>query len=605
MILILAGVSIVTLTGDNGLLTQVQNTNTTSKIAEIEEQANLQYTAMLIDQLSGKTSKNVALEAVCIELRDTYNLPVQLITTDAPTVDKVIFTSDNVTKSNEGTVGTISIAQGTEETTIVAEAVVTPATGNWYAVVEGKHYKMNIPSGQNRIEIERTETDVSGANNTPAVIYSSNNDKVTVNENTGMISVTDDATGPAEITATAGGKSAICTVTVLKYITVTVASENTSKGTVTALAENSYLEGSKITLTATPADGYKLDGWYIGSSKQTLDNENKYTVPTGGTATSIELVAKFLESSSEIAKGINSGTYGKYVNYNINLGIGDTSKVTDDWKVFYDDGTNIYIIAADYVPVSNTYLATAMTNTGAVSYKNSYPYCVKWSSGTSFKTYKNGTTSTAANGAADIFTNRPAGTAYLEGRGFLGFWKEQTTTSDYANAKMTASLMDTKAWEGFAGGLPTGVTGTAYAIGGPTVSMWMESWNVTYPSDKLYYNRASSAGYCVKAGGQPSTSDYSISDTTMKAKTGYNNTLYYPHQSALSNCTGYWLASPSANGTMSELYVWCNGYITEEYSFRDDRGVRPVVCLPSNVQLEIDSENNNLYNITNGTSANS
>ena len=91
--------SIVTLTGDNGLLSQVQNANTTSKIAEIEEQANLQYTAMLIDQLSGKTSENVALSAVCKELRDTYNLPVQLITTDAPTVDKVIFTSDNVSSS--------------------------------------------------------------------------------------------------------------------------------------------------------------------------------------------------------------------------------------------------------------------------------------------------------------------------------------------------------------------------------------------------------------------------------------------------------------------------------------------------------------------------
>ena len=108
VLLLLAGVAVSTLAGDNGVITRVTNVKHLTKLAEIEEQANLQYTSMLIDQLSGKTSENVTLSAVCIELRDTYKLPVQLITTDVPTVDKVIFTSDNVTKSNEGTVGEVS-----------------------------------------------------------------------------------------------------------------------------------------------------------------------------------------------------------------------------------------------------------------------------------------------------------------------------------------------------------------------------------------------------------------------------------------------------------------------------------------------------------------
>ena len=96
--------SIAVLTGQNGILNRTAEAKTTSEIAEIEEQANLEYTAMLIDQLSGKTSENVTLAAVCTTLRDKYKLPVQVITTEAPTVDKVIFTSENVTKSNEGTV---------------------------------------------------------------------------------------------------------------------------------------------------------------------------------------------------------------------------------------------------------------------------------------------------------------------------------------------------------------------------------------------------------------------------------------------------------------------------------------------------------------------
>ena len=255
---------------------------------------------MLIDQLSGKTSENVALAEVCKVLRDTYHLPVQLITTDAPTVDKVIFTSDNVTKSNEGTVGEISIEQGTVATTIVAEAVPTEATENWYAIVEGKHYKINLLSRQNRIEIERTETDVSGANNTPAVkYYTSDNAGVTVDENSGVISVSNNATGTAQITATAGGKSATCTVTVLKYVTVTITAETGGTLGSGTSANGSYLEGASINLVATASDGYKFTGWEQTVNNGTTENTTSagtnasttYEVPSN--ATSVALKAKF------------------------------------------------------------------------------------------------------------------------------------------------------------------------------------------------------------------------------------------------------------------------------------------------------------------------
>ena len=141
MILILAGVSIVTLTGDNGLLSQVQNANTTSKIAEIEEQANLIYTAELIDRLSGQTSTELDLAVVCTELQDKtkYNYDIQLKTTDAPTVTEILV---NPT--------TISIAQGDNTKSIEATPVVTEATGSWYAVVDGKYYRIYIPEEKSK-----------------------------------------------------------------------------------------------------------------------------------------------------------------------------------------------------------------------------------------------------------------------------------------------------------------------------------------------------------------------------------------------------------------------------------------------------------------------
>ena len=318
------------------------------------------------------------------------------------------------------------------------------------------------------------------------------------------------------------------------------------------------------------------DGKYVIPVSKIYNGELKVSLPT-------------------IADADEKNYYGNFIDYDVDL---DGTTNDYDWKIFYNDGTNIYIIAEDYVPTTNTLLGNVMTSIGAkTDTKTDYPYSVYWdynNGNIQCNTYKNGTILGAANGAADIFTNRPTGTAFLEGKGLLKAWKEKTTTSEYSNAKMTASLMDTKVWEGFAGGtLPAGVSGTSYAIGGPTLEMWVKSWNKKHGAEskdtsklQLYY-ASNATGYFVGTTENPETSssDYVYQSGT----TGYTDTLYYPvsldsnGNPDTNKCFGYWLASPSAYGADYVMRVSKSGLVKYYNISQACYGVRPVVCLPSDI----------------------
>ena len=224
VLLILAGVSIAVLTGDNSILRRSSEAKVTTKIAEIEEQANLIYTSELITKLKAPTGdRDVALATVCGKLQEEYGEEkIQYNSTEAPQVKSVVI---NQTE--------LSIMQGGTDT--VTATVVPKATsgGAWYAVVEGKYYKIDIPEGKKQIKVDRTETpNVTGGGNLPTATFTSNNAKVTVEG--GTVTVANDATGTATITASAGGVTSTneCTVTVLSAIgSISVAPTSKTLGT--------------------------------------------------------------------------------------------------------------------------------------------------------------------------------------------------------------------------------------------------------------------------------------------------------------------------------------------------------------------------------------
>lgn len=180
-------------------------------------------------------------------------------------------------------------------------------------------------------------------NDSYTLTVNKNENQLTLKASTGSDRTTETATIETDGKVTWSGTIVASVVTV----EVTVSSENTEYGNVNTIVNGTYEEGTKIELIAMPAKGYELDGWYIGSTKQTLDSEGKYTVPTGGKA-SIALVAKFKQV-------FKYGTTAK-------LGIVtvDDKALENEWNYFYDDETNIYLIYGNYlensqIPTSGSY----------------------------------------------------------------------------------------------------------------------------------------------------------------------------------------------------------------------------------------------------------
>ena len=234
--------------------------------------------------------------------------------------------------------------------------------------------------------------------------------------------------------------------------------------------------------------------------------------------------------------------YGDYVEYNVDLnGDGD---ITNDWRIFYNNGENIFIIAADYVANTSSYLNNA--GTGMSTYS---AYGLYWISAPS--------------------TAQDTSQAALFGQ---TLWTDYSTNE---NARCVSTLLNTNNWTGFVDS-----TYGEYAIGGPTVEMWVASYNAKGYTP-LYCNNTNSKGYYI--GNSEGTTDYSYS-VTDDSNNGYGDTLYFPHQEAVNDCYSYWLASPSAISTNGVMRVGCDGYVGDRSYRFSSVGVRPLVSLKSEVK---------------------
>lgn len=121
-----------------------------------------------------------------------------------------------------------------------------------------------------------------------------------------------------------------------------------------------------------------------------------------------------------------------------------------------------------------------------------------------------------------------------------------------------------------------------YAIAGPTLDMFVASWNQTQDS-KLYYN-ATEYGYCIKVGEIP-TVDGWFNDINIEAN--YIAELYLLSTNKGNN---YWIASPTNfDPAYYTVRIFSEGKISEGmYDDTDDAGFRPVICLSKNIELEAD-----------------
>ena len=224
----------------------------------------------------------------------------------------------------------------------------------------------------------------------------------------------------------------------------------------------------------------------------------------------------------------------------------------NDWRIFYSDGTQIFLITGDYINTTETNRinsATGMTTSKYSAYwaRNSVP---------AFQTVDSTT------------LTRFKATEY-------------TLQSGINNSKCVSTLLNDNNWSSY----KDSGNKAEKAIGSPTVEMWMDSWNARYPksSDQVYRRASTSTsypGYYVGTSQNPST--YYIDSS---AKEGYNNKLYYPQTSSYNGTNGYWLASPSAFDSSYVINVGCNGYVNYSLYNYSYFGVRPVVSLNSGITV--------------------
>ena len=249
--------------------------------------------------------------------------------------------------------------------------------------------------------------------------------------------------------------------------------------------------------------------------------------------------------------------YGKKVtNY-------ESKNGQNDWRIFYSDGTHIFLITGDYIDTTATdrvnTTATGMTTSG---------YSAYWESVPEFKTVD-----------STVLTR---------------FKATEYNVNDHKNnpnSKCVSTLLNDNNWTNYLDEEINGKRNAEYAIGSPTIEMWMDSWNNLYENveGKLHWKASTDTSYPgYYVGTDVDLTDYNYIDSSiMSKKEGYNNKLYYSHTEEYNGTYGYWITSPSANGSYNLINVNCSGYVGT-CGYNDIHlGLRPVVSLKYETTVNI------------------
>ncbi len=312
---------------------------------------------------------------------------------------------------------------------------------------------------------------------------------------------------------------------------------------------------SKIdTLPSTPTSNGE---WYIdGNGKVYLVYDKKESIPKWMLNKDYNIddtfLNKFVVISDEIVVGSAKEVADNAADYYGATVTNYTANGVSDWKIFHSDGTNIYLISSEYIPVDKvpaTKGGNAMVNTDT-----RFPKAAQLVPPLSDKNYN--------SGSASISSNNPA-------RKWLKSYLDNYSSSN-DNMKSVAYMLDTDVWNVYK------TDKADYAIGGPTVEMLMESYSKKMEVD--YQAKATSAtGYQIsKDDGANWAYDYSGMFST-------SETLYVLSSSsgALAMC----IASPSASDSYHVMHVNYDGSVYYNDCNSAYFGFRPVVSLKSGISV--------------------
>ena len=200
VLLILAGVSIAMLTGDNGILTQAKDAKIQTEIGKAEELANLAHADLLTDHYNKGTPKPTLADIKSELEKEGYTV-------------KQIATGEGSITGIELSQESVSMAPG--ESKEITVSYTGQEGGNYYVEIEGNYYEMTLENGVVSIAKEKTEIDGGAEENLKAT---SDNSKIEVTVKGTTITIKDkgNESTTAKITVTYGEYSKICTVAVVK-----------------------------------------------------------------------------------------------------------------------------------------------------------------------------------------------------------------------------------------------------------------------------------------------------------------------------------------------------------------------------------------------------
>ena len=262
-----------------------------------------------------------------------------------------------------------------------------------------------------------------------------------------------------------------------------------------------------------------------------------------------DLGIKKYETAGAIKVASNpSKYYGMKVNNYISNGI-------SEWKIFYSDRNNVYLISTDYIDVDKLPLKDGakpiQVNTTSFS-----------------KVVKFEDVLLKYRGSSDITDQKLKELNY-------DYFITNKYTSTNNNMKAVAYMLDTQIWDIFSEGV-----GAEYAIGGPSVEMYFKSYCDKYPDKNFKAQATSDVGYQISKDGGTNFSNYIYTMISSR------DTLY------ISNDSGAYqmfFASPSMIGSNWLVSAWNDGGRISGSNFQDNlssAGFRPVVCLNSEVILK-------------------
>jgi len=210
VLLILAGVTIMYVMGENSIFNQASKAKLNTELAKIEEQASMIYTDKLLEKIQTSLNDKPTMQEVVVGLRE-----------EGYTIEQVAVSGNEVTGIS---LDKEAMSLGKEKSNTIQVTI----EGNnepyvYYVKVNGKYYRMHFNGGV--ITIDRTETDISGTGDTTTqtVTVSSGDENIataTVDNATNVVTVMAKNTiGTVTITVTYGNYTKVCNVRVCDITT--------------------------------------------------------------------------------------------------------------------------------------------------------------------------------------------------------------------------------------------------------------------------------------------------------------------------------------------------------------------------------------------------